>query len=95
MERIVGVPVGSWHHNSRFIVEQGKGVAAKGDYRQFAAVNTHQTTDEVGVGKSFTDAEVVFIKNGGADDNAMLNGIGQIEQVLRTDLDGIDVRMGI
>ena len=54
-----------------------------------------QRTDEVAVGGHGADATVVFVEYGGTDDDAVPDGVGEIELVFWTVDYGVDVGLGI
>ena len=75
---VEGVEVNARDHDALFIAKQVEGIGAKRNGRQSMSVAA-QRLYEITVGGHLAYAAVVFVEHGGADDDAMLDGIGKVE----------------
>ena len=71
---ILGVKVDSTHKNAIIVVEQVDRVDGKRDHGQAMRIET-QGADEIAVGVGLAGKLIFFVKNGGTDDDAMIDGI--------------------
>ena len=88
--RIKRVKHDAWNHYSQFIIKQIERISANRDGRQAMRITT-QCADKIAVSHHLTDTTVVLIKHCSTDDDAMLHGIGNIDQIFRRNLNSINI----